>query len=43
LFNKTVVEPFQNKIKSAFDKIFNTENSIEINPFTINFDKTIDA
>jgi hypothetical protein len=43
LFNKTVVEPFQNKIKSAFDKIFNTENSIEIKPFTINFDKTVDA
>lgn len=43
LFNKTVVEPFQNKIKSAFDKIFNIENSIEIKPFTINFDKTIDA
>lgn len=43
LFNKTVVEPLQNKIKSAFDRIFNTKNSIEINPFTINFDKTIDA
>lgn len=43
LFNKTVVEPFQNKIKSAFDKIFNVKNSIEINPFTINFDKTVDA
>lgn len=43
LFNKTVIEPFQNKITSAFDKIFNTENSIEIKPFTINFDKEINA
>lgn len=43
LFNKTVIEPFQNRIKLAFDKIFNTKNSIEIKPFTINFDKEINA
>ena len=43
LFNKTVVEPFQNKIIRAFDKIFNTKDSIIIKPFTINFDKEINA
>lgn len=43
LFNKTVVEPFQNKIVNAFDKIFDTKNSIEIEPFKINFDKEINA
>jgi hypothetical protein len=43
LFNKTVIEPFQNKISKAFDKIFNSTGSIEIKPFTINFDKEINA
>lgn len=43
LFNKTVVEPFQKKIIRAFDKIFNIQDSIIIEPFTINFDKEINA
>lgn len=43
LFNKTLVEPFQKKIIRAFDKIFNTKDSIIIKPFTINFDKEINA
>ena len=43
LFNKTVVEPIQKKIIRSFDKIFGVENSITIKPFTINFDKDINA
>ena len=43
LFNKTVIEPFQNKIIKAFDKIFKTKNVINIIPFKINFDKEISA
>lgn len=43
LFNKTVVEPMQKKIISAFDKIFGMKDSISIDPFKINFDETINA
>lgn len=43
LFNKTVVEPIQKKIIRSFDKIFGVKNSITIEPFTINFDKDINA
>ena len=43
LFNKTVVEPFQNKIIKVFEKIFETKNVIKIIPFKINFDKEINA
>lgn len=35
LFNRTVVKPLQRKIERTFDKIFKTENSIKIIPFTI--------
>lgn len=41
LFNKTVIGPFQNKIKITFEKIFNIKDIIEITPFKINFDKEI--
>lgn len=41
LFNKTMIKPFQNKISKTFDKIFNSTGSIEIKPFTINFDKGV--
>lgn len=43
LFNKTVIEPYQAKIKNAFNKIFNINDAIEIIPFKINFDKEINA
>ena len=33
LYNKTVIEPFQKRIIRAFDRIFNTNNAIVINPF----------
>lgn len=38
LFNRTTVKPLQDTIKGCFDKIFETENSISIIPFTINFE-----
>lgn len=43
LFNKTVIEPMQRKIIKAFDKIFGVTDSLVIEPFTINFDKEINA
>lgn len=43
LFNKTVIEPMQKKIISAFDKIFAMKDSISIEPFKINFDEEINA
>ena len=43
LFNKTVVEPMQKKIKRVFDRIFGTKDAIEIEPFKINFDKEVKA
>lgn len=39
LFNKTMVQPIQRNIVEAFNKIFNTNNSIEITPFTIQFEE----
>lgn len=35
LFNKTVILPFQNKIKDAFEKIFNEKDIIQIVPFSL--------
>ena len=43
LFNKTVIEPMQKTIVRAFDKIFDEKESITIEPFTINFDKEVEA
>lgn len=43
LFNKTVIEPIQRKIAKAFDDIFGVADSLTIEPFTINFDKEINA
>ena len=42
LFNRTVVKPIQDKIKLVFDKIFETENFLTIEPFVINFEKDTD-
>lgn len=35
LYNKTTVKPIQKDLERTFDKIFNTENSIKIIPFTL--------
>ena len=35
LYNKTVVKPIQNDIKRVFDKLFNVENSLIFNKFTL--------
>ena len=39
LYNKTRVLPIQKEMIDAFDKVFGVENSISIEPFTINFDE----
>lgn len=39
LFNKTMVQPMQKDIVDAFNKIFNNDNSVEIKPFTIDFEE----
>lgn len=36
LFNKSVIQPVQKKIKRAFDKIFGTKDAITIIPFSMN-------
>lgn len=38
LFNKTMVQPIQKNIVDAFNKILGNDNSIEIKPFTIEFE-----
>lgn len=43
LFNKTVVAPYQKEIVKSFDKIFGVKDSITIEPFTIIFDKDVNA
>jgi len=35
LFNKSVIQPIQKKIKRAFDKIFDTKDAITIIPFSM--------
>lgn len=39
LYNRTVIRPIQKKIVSLFDKIFNTTGSVEIKPFTIDWNE----
>lgn len=39
LFQKTVIRPMQKEIERVFAKIFNDENAIHIQPFTITFDE----
>jgi hypothetical protein len=39
LFNKTMVQPMQKDIVDTFNKIFNNDNSVEIKPFTIDFEE----
>lgn len=39
LFNKTMVQPIQKNIVDAFNKIFGTDNAVEITPFTIDFEE----
>ena len=41
LFNKTVVEPLQKRLVCSFNKIFDMDNSLEIEPFKINFDSQL--
>lgn len=35
LYNRTAVKPIQRIITDAFDKIFQTKNSITIKPFSV--------
>lgn len=42
LFNHTVIKPIQNKIKTVFDKIFDTDEFLTIAPYEINFEKNQD-
>lgn len=35
LFNRTVIKPIQTEILRSFDKIFNSEGSVTIKPFTL--------
>jgi len=41
IFNLTVIRPIQKEIISSLDHLFDTQNSIIINPFKINLDDTL--
>jgi hypothetical protein len=43
LFNKTVIQPIQNQIVKAFDKIFDAKDTISFNQYVIWDDKIINV